>query len=94
MVFCFSKRDLSATLSALESLYDLFLYNRSNCLLKRPLQVRFAVHSGVCRFITTCKKGEVPFRVKIVAVIQDPEEIRKILRHLIKVGRPISILLP
>ena len=32
-------------------------------------------------------KCEVPFRVKIVVVIQDPEEIRKILKHLIKVGR-------
>ena len=39
-------------------------------------------------------KCEVPLRVKIVAVIQDPEEIREILRHLIKVCRPISILLP
>ena len=25
--------------------------------------------------------------MKIVAVIQDPDEVRKILRHLIKIGR-------
>jgi hypothetical protein len=46
VAFCFFRKDLSAVISAVESLHDLFLYNRLGCPLQEGLKVRFAVHAG------------------------------------------------
>jgi hypothetical protein len=50
VAFCFCKKDLSAVLSAVEILHELFLYNKLDSPLKEPLEVRFAVHAGVYVF--------------------------------------------
>jgi len=50
IAFCFFRKDQSAVLSAVESLHELFLYNKLACPLNEPLKVRFAVHSGVYVF--------------------------------------------
>ncbi|MBN1524698.1 MAG: hypothetical protein JW904_09455 [Spirochaetales bacterium] len=44
--FCFSRKDLQATMCAVEILHDLFFYNRIAREISTPLEVRFAIHSG------------------------------------------------
>lgn len=48
--FIFSNKHLLATLAAMEVLHSLFLYNRTDCGLTSPLQVRMAVHSGLFEY--------------------------------------------
>ncbi|RPI93657.1 MAG: hypothetical protein EHM32_07740 [Spirochaetales bacterium] len=50
VAFYFGKKFNAATLSAVDILHDLFLYNRLECRLKIPLSVRLAVHGGPCEF--------------------------------------------
>jgi hypothetical protein len=61
LAFCFFKKDLSAVLAAVESLHELFLYNKNGCPLQEGLKVRFAVHAGVYIYNTNMealKKNE------------------------------------
>ena len=48
--FYFGNKNLSATLSAMEIINELFFYNLMHCRLKSPLMVRVAVHSGLCDY--------------------------------------------
>lgn len=46
VAFFFSNKQLYATLSAMDIVNRLFLYNQLHCRLDKPLGVRMAVHSG------------------------------------------------
>ncbi len=48
--FHFLNKNLLATLSAIEILHELFIYNQIDCRLEKPLLVRMAVHSGSCEY--------------------------------------------
>ena len=50
IAFYFANKNQMATLSAMEILHDLFLYNRLSCRLGSPLKTRIAVHSGNCDY--------------------------------------------
>lgn len=50
IAFHFGKRDIGATLSAIEILHEIFLYNQFKCKLKKDLEVRFAIHDGSCEY--------------------------------------------
>ncbi|MFC1671111.1 hypothetical protein ACFL20_12040 [Spirochaetota bacterium] len=50
IAFYFSNKYQLATLSAMEIAHELFMYNLSKCKLKKPLQVRIAVHGGLCGY--------------------------------------------
>ena len=50
VAFYFSNKNLSAVLSAMEILHEVFIYNLTRCVLNKPLRIRLAVHSGLCQF--------------------------------------------
>lgn len=51
-------KNISAVLTGLEMLTELFFYNLFKCRLKEPLQVRLAVNTGPCQFFSQKEKGE------------------------------------
>jgi len=50
VAFFFSNKSLLSTLSAMEIIHELFIYNQVYCTLDTPLAVRIAVHCGSCNF--------------------------------------------
>jgi hypothetical protein len=50
IAFYFSHKNNAASLSAMEIIHELFLYNLIRCRLDEPLRVRIAVHSGPSEF--------------------------------------------
>lgn len=50
IAFYFSNKNLSAVLSAMEILHEVFIYNLTRCSLNKPLRIRLAVHGGICQF--------------------------------------------
>lgn len=46
IAFFFANKHLLGTLSAMEIIHELYIYNLTQNILKSPLQVRIAVHSG------------------------------------------------
>ena len=48
--FFFSNPNLSATLSGIQFVNDLFLYNRLESRLEEPVELRLAVHTGRCEY--------------------------------------------
>ncbi len=50
VAFFFSTKSMLATLSAMEILHELFIYNQIHCMLDTPLAVRMAIHCGSCQF--------------------------------------------
>ncbi len=50
VAFHFFKRNLLATLSAIEIINKLFIYNRLNSRLGQPVELRLAVHTGPCEY--------------------------------------------
>ncbi|TFG64341.1 MAG: adenylate/guanylate cyclase domain-containing protein [Spirochaetales bacterium] len=46
VAFFFSNKHLLAALSAMEIIHELYIYNLTQNILDKPLQVRIAVHSG------------------------------------------------
>ena len=50
IAFFFGNKNEDATLSAMEIMNNLFLYNRTICKLTEPLNIRISVHSGICEY--------------------------------------------
>ena len=50
IAFYFSNKNLLATVSAMEIIHELFIYNQLFCKLDEPLAVRLAVHRGPCEY--------------------------------------------
>ncbi len=48
--FFFSNTNLAATLTGLQFINDLFIYNTMECKLDRPVELRLAVHTGRCEY--------------------------------------------
>lgn len=48
VAFYFSNKNLFATLSGMEIIHDLFIYNQVQCPLDKPISVRLAIHGGPC----------------------------------------------
>lgn len=48
--FYFSNKNLDATFAGMEIVNRLFLYNRTECRLEKPLAARLAVHSGLMEY--------------------------------------------
>ncbi len=51
--FFFANKNLAATFTGMEIVNRLFLYNRTECRLKKPLGVRIAAHSGLMEYTET-----------------------------------------
>ncbi len=50
VAFFFGDKHTAAVLSAMEIINELFLYNRTSCVLNRPLSVRIGIHGGACEY--------------------------------------------
>ena len=49
--FYFANKNVQATLTGMEMILELTLYNLFDCPLDKPLNVRQAVHTGPCQFL-------------------------------------------
>lgn len=50
-VFFFNNKELNATLSCMEIIHELLIYNHTRSRLKRPMELRIAVHTGSCVYM-------------------------------------------
>jgi len=50
VAFYFASKSLLATLSGMEIINELFVYNLLRCRLGEPVQVRVAVNTGLCEY--------------------------------------------
>jgi len=50
VAFFFSNKNLYASLAGMEIINRIFIYNQTSCELKKPLEVRVAVHSGIMEY--------------------------------------------
>jgi class 3 adenylate cyclase len=77
--FAFASRDNAAVMSAVESLHELYLYNKYRLCLSSPVHLRFAVHSGNVLYSAGAelfKKGDTVKEVlDIEARHTDPDSI-------------------
>jgi len=71
IAFFFGNKNLDATLSAIEILNNLFLYNRTMCKLTEPLKIRMSVHSGICEY---SDKNDYFKKMEVMKTISDMEK--------------------
>jgi len=50
VAFYFSNKNFYATLSGMEIIHDLFIYNQVKCPLDKPVSARLAIHGGPCAY--------------------------------------------
>ncbi|HOT46742.1 MAG TPA: hypothetical protein PLM53_18935 [Spirochaetota bacterium] len=50
IAFYFANKSHLATMSGMEIINELFVYNALHCRLEEPLKVRVAVHAGMCQY--------------------------------------------
>lgn len=50
VAFFFGNKHMSAVLSAMEILHELYIYNRMECKLDGPLEIRIGIHAGPCEY--------------------------------------------
>ena len=50
VAFYFSNKNFYATLSGMEIIHDLFIYNQVKCPLDKPISARLAIHGGHCMY--------------------------------------------
>jgi len=50
VAFYFANKNLLSTYSGMEIINEIFIYNLMECKLDSPLEVRLAVHSGLCEY--------------------------------------------
>ena len=79
IAFYFSDKNLMATLSAMEIIHRLFVYNRLNNRLSEPVQLRMAIHNGLIEYT---EKAEA---------IKKTETIQKIVEIEEKYSQPNSV---
>jgi hypothetical protein len=51
IAFYFLNKNRFAVLSAIEIINELFIYNYTDCVLGKPLEVRISVHTGLCPYM-------------------------------------------
>ena len=68
--FCFGNMNESATLSAIEILHELFLFNHTSCPLPNGIQVRIAAHSGSFEYTSDNEEMMNSDTVKAVGYIE------------------------
>jgi class 3 adenylate cyclase len=66
--FYFVDKTIKATLSGMEIVHELLLYNLLRRVLPEPVLVRLAVHAGPCRFLASAKEsaGDTIRRVEML----------------------------
>ena len=53
VAFFFGNKHMSAAVSAIEIIHEMYLYNRLRCALDEPLCIRIGVHAGPCEYNNT-----------------------------------------
>lgn len=48
--FFFGNKHMNATLTAMEILHEVFIYNKTRCAIKEQLNIRLGVHGGPCEY--------------------------------------------
>ena len=71
VAFFFGNRNLSAVLSSMEILHELYIYNKTRCSLNEPLSVRIGVHSGSCEYTDNLEYLKKTDIVKETAALQE-----------------------
>jgi len=77
--FAFANKDNAAAMCAVESLHELFLFNKYRLALKSPVRMRFAVHAGNAVYSANAeslKKGDtVKETIEIEARHTEPDSV-------------------
>jgi hypothetical protein len=70
VAFFFSNKTLFATISAMDIVHKLFIYNQTSCLLEKPLGVRLAVHGGQMEYTSNEEELKRTDIIKKVVTIE------------------------
>jgi hypothetical protein len=54
--FYFSNKNMFALLAGMEIIHELFLFNKIQCRLNKPLSARVAIHSGPCLYTSNMEE--------------------------------------
>ncbi len=67
-VFYFGDKNIKATLTGMEILLKMFMYNLFDCPFKEPLKLRIGVHTGPCHFLNNFEDihGDTLRRVRVI----------------------------
>jgi hypothetical protein len=58
VAFFFGNKHMSAAVSAIEIIHEMYLYNRTRCAMDEPLSIRIGVHAGPCEYNNTLENLE------------------------------------
>ncbi len=87
--FFFGNKNVDATLSAIEIMNNLFLYNRTICKLTEPLKIRISVHSGVCEYTD---RNDYFKKLEVMRIIDEMEKNHS-AAHSICISYPVRMML-
>lgn len=89
VAFFFGNKNVDATLSAIEILNNLFLYNRTICKLTEPLKIRISVHSGVCEYT---ERNDYFKKLEVMRIINEMEK-KHSKANSICISSPVRMML-
>lgn len=70
VAFYFANKNLLATLSGMEIINELFIYNLLHCRLPEPIKVRVAIHTGLCQYTRDIEELLKEDSIKEVVMIE------------------------
>ena len=68
VAFYFGNKNVQATLTGMELLLELFMYNLFDCPFDEPLSVRVAVHTGPCQFFNSAKSIQNATLARVIQI--------------------------
>ncbi len=89
VAFFFGNKNVDATLSAIEILNNLFLYNRTICKLTEPIKIRISVHSGVCEYT---ERNDYFKKLEVMKIIDEMEKTQS-KANSICISYPVRMML-
>lgn len=89
VAFFFGKKNEDATLSAIEILNNLYLYNKTICKLSEPLKVRIVVHSGICEYT---EQNSYFKKMEVMKTLSEMEKINSIPESIC-ISYPVRMML-
>lgn len=97
VAFFFGDKHTAAVLSAMEIMHELYIYNRTSCVLNEPLAVRIGVHSGSCEYSANDEQLDELETIKETHDVEkaaDPDSVFISIVVKVMLDEFISVLFP
>lgn len=88
IAFFLGNKHMSAAVSAIEIIHEMYLYNRLRCALDEPLSIRIGVHGGPCEYSNTLENLD-----RIQTIVETYELERKSPSNGVTISAVIKVML-